>query len=83
MKLKIGLAQISVSHIKEDNLKKAENAIALLASDGADIVVLPEMFSCPYITSVFPEFAEPEGGHTWQRMSEAARRSSVILVAGS
>lgn len=83
MKIKIGLAQISVSHIKEDNLKKAEAAVALLASDGADIVVLPEMFSCPYITSVFPEFAEPEGGHTWQRMSEAAKNNKVILVAGS
>lgn len=83
MKIRIGLAQIGVSLIKEENIKKAENAVASLALQGADIVVLPEMFSCPYDTSFFPGFAEKEGGDTWKRMSEAARKNEVILVAGS
>ena len=83
MKFKIGLAQINVSLIKEDNIKKAENAVESLALGGADMVVLPEMFSCPYDTAFFPKFAEQEGGDTWQRMSAAARKNKVILIAGS
>ncbi|MGB5822484.1 MAG: carbon-nitrogen hydrolase family protein [Proteocatella sp.] len=83
MKLKLGLAQLQVSESKEDNIHKAEMAINELANQGADIVVLPEMFSCPYKTSLFPIYAEAEGGHTWKRMSAAAKENNIILVAGS
>lgn len=83
MKVKIGMAQIKVSPIKEDNIKKAEESIEKLSSEGADIVVLPEMFSSPYNTACFPKFAEKSGGDTWQRMSVAARKNEVILIAGS
>lgn len=83
MKLKFGLAQLRVSESKEENIDRAEKAIKELAQQGADIVVLPEMFSCPYKTSLFPAYAEAEGGYTWKRMSAAAKKNRIILVAGS
>ncbi len=83
MKLKIGLAQLQVCELKQDNITRAENAIKELAQRGADIVVLPEMFSCPYKTSLFPVYAEAQGGPTWKKLSEAARKNDIILIAGS
>lgn len=31
------------------------------AQQGAQLVVLPEMWSCPYRNDAFPEYAEPVG----------------------
>lgn len=83
MKLKVGLAQLGVSESKDENISRAEVSIKKLAAQGVDIVVLPEMFSCPYKTELFPVYAEAEGGYTWRKMSEAAKENNIILVAGS
>ena len=80
---RIGLVQMSVCADKEKNLQSAEHGIYEAVSKGADIVVLPEMFICPYITSDFPVFAEPEGGLSWQALSSMARKNNVVLVAGT
>ena len=65
--LKICALQMNVSADKEKNLAMVESE--LLAREGQmDLAVLPEMFCCPYESSLFPEYAEEEGGLVWQSM---------------
>lgn len=68
---------------KADNLHAARNWIDHCAGEGAELVMLPEMFCCPYDSVAFPKYAEPEGGQAWQALSNAARHSGVTLVGGS
>ena len=81
--MKIGLIQIGANEEKEKSLALAEQYIVDAANNGADIIMLPEMFNCPYSTENFPVYAEPEGGPSWARMSAAARRCGKYLIAGS
>ncbi len=48
-----------------------------------DLVILPEMFACPYETQCFPHYAEPEGGQLWQFCAELARKNGVYFIAGT
>ncbi len=82
-KMKLGLIQMITYKDKEMSLDKAAENIKQLADQGADMVVLPEMFNCPYETQRFPQYAEPEGGPTWQRMQQVARDNHIYLVCGS
>lgn len=82
-KLPIALVQMRVTADKGENLHAAKNWIDRCASEGAELVMLPEMFCCPYDATVFPKYAEPEGGPAWQALSDAARHSGVTLVGGS
>lgn len=50
---------------------------------GIDLAVLPEMFCCPYENKYFPEYAEIEGGDTWEKCSRLAAEYGIYLVAGS
>ena len=81
--LKVALVQMPVSENKSANVELACQKVSEAAQNGVDLVVLPEMFNCPYSNDYFPEYAEPKGGDTWQAMSDSARENKVILVAGS
>ena len=81
--MKIGLIQIGANEEKEKSLALAEEYITNAAKSGADVIMLPEMFNCPYNTKNFPVYAEPEGGPSWKRMSESARTCGKYLIAGS
>ena len=82
-KLKIGLIQMKVSQNKKENLHKAYNLIKDLTCKRVDIVVLPEMFSTPYVTSNFPLYAEKEGDYSYNFLSNIAKENNIYLVAGS
>lgn len=41
------------------------------------------MFCCPYENKYFPEYAEIEGGDTWEKCSRLAAEHGIYLVAGS
>ena len=81
--MNVGLIQIGAQEEKEKSLALAEEYILKAAGSGADIIMLPEMFNCPYNTENFPIYAEPEGGPCWTRMSDAARNCGKYLIAGS
>lgn len=81
--LKVGLIQMKVHNDKEENLLRAANLIKKISSEEPDIVILPEMFSCPYITSNFPIYAEEEGGYSYNFLSNIAKENNIYLVAGS
>src|SRR5690554_6608084 len=82
-KLKVGLIQMKVVDNKEANLVRAEEMVREAAGQGARLVVLPEMFNCPYQTESFPEYAEGERGPSWQKLSAISREIGVLLVGGS
>lgn len=81
--LRVALIQMHVTADKAYNLQSAGRWIENCASQGAALVVLPEMFCCPYDSAVFPEYAEPEGGSIWQALSAAARQAQIYLIGGS
>eukprot|EP01132_Coremiostelium_polycephalum_P002946 gene2946-3677_t len=72
--------------VSDDKVKNVENAVKLIneaALNGANVISLPECVNCPYSTSVFRQYAEPQGGYTFQKFSEAAKNNKVYLIAGS
>lgn len=81
--LKLGLIQMTIDEDKKKCLERATNNIALLSDKGANCIVLPEMFNCPYDTRLFDEYAEERGEETWKMLSEAARVNAVYLIGGS
>ncbi|KUK71895.1 MAG: N-carbamoyl-D-amino acid amidohydrolase [Clostridiales bacterium 38_11] len=83
MKIKMGQIQMHITDDKKANIQKADRLIDKVVKQGADIVVLPEMFNCPYTSSSFPKYAETEGGDTYQFLSEKAREKDIYLFGGS
>ena len=80
---KLALCQMNVVDNKDLNVTKAVNMI-MDAACHADMVVLPEMFNCPYDNSKFREYAESaENSMTLHKISQAAEKAGVYVVAGS
>lgn len=80
---RIGLCQMRVTADKRANLRRAEEMAAQAAAQGAQLVLLPEMFQCPYENRWFPVYAEEGQGESYDCLSEIARRSRITLVGGS
>lgn len=82
-KFNVALLQTKVYEDKEKNINNALKLIERVSGEGADIAIFPEMFSCPYDNSLFREYAEEEGGYTFEKISNAAKESAIYIVAGS
>ncbi|MCQ2592408.1 MAG: hypothetical protein MJ188_06445 [Treponema sp.] len=82
-KFKLALIQMKGAPSNEENINNAIDKIKEAADKGAQIVVLPEMFSCPYKASNFPIFAQKDGEANWTLLSQAAAKNNIYLVAGS
>lgn len=80
--LKVAIVQMPVSKSKIENLETALAYIKKASLEKADMVVLPEMFCCPYETSCFPLYAEEED-ESCSKLSSLARENSLYLIAGS
>ena len=64
---------------KGANLEKTTAMIEMAAVEGAEMVVLPEMFNCPYDTSKFRVYAESsENSPTLKAVSNAAKENGVF-----
>ena len=83
MKLTIACCQVPVTEDLEQNLATAERYITNAAHRGAQIVLLPEMFCCPYDNSCFPSYAQPVDGEIAIRLANAAKKHGIYLFAGS
>ncbi|MCL7023527.1 hypothetical protein MKW94_017849 [Papaver nudicaule] len=86
-KFKIALCQITVSLDKKRNIDRARLMIKDAAKMGAKLVVLPEMWNCPYANENFPIYAEDfdnrELSPSFMMLSEVARSEGVTVVGGS
>lgn len=80
----IGLVQMRMAPEAEKNLAKAEAAIAHAASQGAQIVCLPELFTgyyfCQKEDAALFDLAEPIPGPSEARLSTAAKKNGVVVV---
>ena len=53
------------------------------ASNGAQVVSLPECFNSPYGTRYFPEYCEPvPDGDSTRTLSELAKETKTYLIGG-
>jgi len=79
----LAICQFRPGPNKDDNLSRAR-AMIDTAATGADMVLLPEMFNCPYQADLFPVFAETwPDGNTLEMLRAAARENGIILAGGS
>ncbi len=83
MKITLACCQTPVTEDLQHNLSVAEQYIADAARQGAQIVLLPEMFCCPYDNACFPSYAQPADGEIARRMAKAAKTHGIYLFAGS
>jgi len=80
---KIGLCQMKGSFDKKESMETAERFIREAATNGAQVVTLPEMWNCPYSNDYFREYAEPTDGETVKFMSQLAAELGIYLIGGS
>ena len=84
-KFRVALVQMSCGPEPEQNLEKALERVADAAGRGAKVVCLPELFQTQYFCqredhSLF-DLAEPIPGPTTEKLSAAARKGGVVLIA--
>ena len=79
--MKITLIQMNVGRDRARNLAHARELVR--RAEGSDVIMLPEMFCCPYEAASFVKNAEPEGGAVTDMLSAAARETGAYLIGGS
>jgi len=82
----IGLAicQIKIDKSKETNLCKAEELIRQAKKNHCpDIIILPEMFNCPYSYNYFIKYAESFPEETTELLSSLSNELNTYIVGGS
>ena len=82
-KVRAAAIQMSSTPDKEENKVTAEAIIRGAVSAGADLVALPELWSCHGLDEVYRDNAEPVPGPTTELMGDLARELGVYLLGGS
>lgn len=83
MTLKLGQVQLMVGRDKAENLRRACVLIRRAAERGAQLVMLPEMFCCPYENEMFRPNSEEQGGPAQQALSALSRELGIWIVGGT
>ncbi|MCZ8537531.1 carbon-nitrogen family hydrolase [Paenisporosarcina quisquiliarum] len=82
--MKIACIQLDVAFAEpEKNFSNVQKYIKKVASEGAELVVLPEMWNTAYALTQLEQLADPEGQRTKEVLSELARTYHVHIVGGS
>jgi deaminated glutathione amidase len=81
-KIRAAAIQMSSTPDKEENKVTAEALIRGAVSAGADLVALPELWSCHGLDEVYRENAEPVPGPTTEFMADLARELAIYLLGG-
>jgi N-carbamoylputrescine amidase len=80
----VGLIQMHSGDNVLANIEKALHGIRDVASRGAQIVCLPELFNAPYFCQIrddqYFSLAEPVPGKTTAILSESAKNSKVVVI---
>ena len=79
----LAVCQLRTETDYDATLDKAAAMIHEAAASGASVVVLPEMFSCPYSREYFHAAAKRGHADVCRRLSGFARDNRVVLVGGS
>ena len=75
--------QMSSTPDKDENRDVAERLIRVAADSGAQLVALPELWSCHGLEKVYRENAEPVPGPTTDFLGKLARQLGIHLIGGS
>lgn len=75
--------QMIVGDDRNKNIAHASSLIDKAASNGAEIVCLPEMFTTPYGNEYFSSFSESQEGPTAEMLSRQAEKHGIVLIGGS
>ena len=82
--LALGVVQMAMSDDIEENTAKAEQKVRQAAADGAELIVLPELFRSRYFcqTEDYDRFAlaEPVPGPSTERFAALARELDVAIA---
>ena len=79
--MKISLIQMNVAEDKRVNLAHAYKLAA--KCEKSDIIMLPEMFVCPYNSESFVKNAEPCGEAATQMLKKTAAETGAYVIGGS
>ena len=82
-RFRLALIQLLVGADKANNLTRAVKCIREAASNGAQLIVLPECFNSPYGTQFFPQYCEPIPGESTRCLSEVAKETKTYVVGGT
>jgi predicted amidohydrolase len=82
-KLVAAAIQMSSTPDKAENWRTAEILVRKAVSAGADLVALPELWSCHGLDEVYRENAEPIPGPTTEFLGDLARELGVYVLGGS
>ena len=75
--------QMSSTPNREENLETAERLMRAAAASGANLLTLPELWSCHGLEKVYKENAEPIPGPTTDFLGNLARELGVYVLGGS
>ena len=82
-KIKAAAIQMSSTPDKQQNFETAEALIREAASEGAELLALPELWSCHGLDQVYRENAEQIPGPTTDFLGSLARELGVYVLGGS
>lgn len=82
--VKIACIQMDIAFAKpHENFNHVKESIMEAARNGADCIVLPEMWNTGYALQQLEELADPEGEETKRLLSSLASKYSVYIIGGS
>lgn len=82
-KIKIALCQLAVTTDAQQNIAGAFEAVEKVVVQGAQVVLLPEIFVCPYDVKVFRDNIHNEGSVLFERLKKISGDKKILLIAGS
>lgn len=82
-KFRLAVCQIKTKMDKTETLQKAESMVREAATEGASVVVFPELFSSICSHHYFFQMAETSDGETVHALSRWAQEYNVLLIGGS
>lgn len=81
--LTVAQVQMRVTRDKAENIAAACRLIRRAAEQGAEFVMLPEMFCCPYENGAFRPYGEEQDGPAQRALSALAAALGIWIVGGS
>jgi predicted amidohydrolase len=73
-----------VSENKELNINNAVRMLKVASENGTQVALLPEMFNCPYDSSLFYDYSETmQTSRTLSEISNCAKKLNMYIAAGS
>ena len=82
-KIRITMIQALLRGSAEERGARVGELVGQAAAQGTDLVTLPEIWNGPYQQDLFPDFAEPRFGPSWQLLSNLAAQYGIWLSGGS